>query len=134
MPVRVALIVSGADWVIDFASSIARDSTWLWSSRSSVINPANFAFSASISCAVNRIWAVRASPIKAMKRFRLAIARQLPNVLAIGTPTFTERLPMRREQDAAMAAPPPVTKPFSAAIVGTSQYSISCRTASIICS
>ena len=104
IPLRVAFMVSGADWVIDVASSSARASTWLWSSKSSVIKPADFASSASINCAVSRIWAVLASPIRAISRFRLEIATQLPSVLAIGTPTLTDRLPMRREQDAAMAA------------------------------
>ena len=52
----------------------------------------------------------------------------------MGAPTFRSRLPIRRSDAAAMAAPPPVQNPFSAAMVGTRQDSMVVSTASIIAS
>jgi len=48
----------------------------------------------------------------------------LPSVRAIGKPNCALALAIRKSQTAAIAAPPPVQKPATAAMVGTGQRSM----------
>ena len=57
----------------------------------------------------------RAGPISAVSRAMFVIDRQLPRVRAIGKPNFAVGVPMRRSQQAAMAAPPPAQTPVQTA-------------------
>jgi hypothetical protein len=73
----------------------------------------------------------RAGPTRAESRARFWIDRQLPSVRAIGKPKRASRVAMRRSQQAAMAAPPPVQAPAIAAMVGTGQRSSASSTRSM---
>ncbi len=68
---------------------------------------------------MNTISFTRAIPMSDERRTRFAIEKQFPSVRATGTPNRAEGEAMRRSQAAAIAAPPPMTGPRSAAIVGT---------------
>ena len=110
------------------ASSRARASG---SSTSSVTSPIARASSPPINLAVRMISRVRASPSSETSRARLPIDRQLPSVRAIGKPKAMSGEAMRRSQQAAMAAPPPVQAPRMAAMVGTGTRSSESSTRSM---
>ena len=72
----------------------------------------------SMSLAVSTSSRTRPIPTSAPSRTRLAAEKQFPSVRATGTPNLAEGAATRRSQAAAMASPPPITGPRSAAIVG----------------
>ena len=102
---------TGAWLATSLASSSARLCKVSTSGRISLIRPSASASSASISRAVKIMSLVRAGPTSDITRLILDIDRQLPSVRAIGKPMRVAEVPMRRSQQAAMPAPPPVQAP-----------------------